>query len=199
MRENKIVHIQVSFFFFSILRFLTTNSLIFCFLWKCNDVSDTMFLLENRCSYFIIIVIFANFCVFFLVAKHNGGHLPLQRGPTRDATRCTPACTSPRLHVWGKTAGERLPFSSLFSSPVVLFQKCSSFVLMLCFVSQQGNGNSCRQSATLRRESLVSLMHRRKTCRPSMYARSSGTMETWRIENSATTRESTLGKHKSVY
>lgn len=138
---------------------------------------------------------------FLSVAKRNDRHFPLQRGPSGDATRCTPTCTSPRLHVWGKTAGERL--ASLFSfqcshylvlEMVVFF----CFYYMIYFVFQQGNGNSCRQSATQRRESLVSLMLRRKTCHLSMYARSSGTMETWQIENSVMTRGSTLGKHKSL-
>lgn len=142
---------------------------------------------------------FYNFCVFLSVARRNGGHFPLQRGPSGDATRCTPTCTSPRLHVWGKTAGERL--ASLFS------MQCSRYLVsevvvfcfdMIYFVFQQGNGSSCRQSATRRRESLVSLTLRRKTCHLSMYARSSGTMETWLIENSVMTRGSTLGKHKSV-
>lgn len=43
---------------------------------------------------------------------------------------------------------------------------------------QPGNGSSCRQSATQKRESLALWMLRRKTCHLSMSARSSGTMET---------------------
>lgn len=54
-----------------------------------------------------------------------------------------------------------------------------SFILTACVLCfQQGNGSSCRQSATQKRESLVLWMLRRKTCHLSMYARSSGTMET---------------------
>lgn len=45
--------------------------------------------------------------ILFTVVRHHGSYLPLQRGPCRVATRCPPSCARPRLHVWGKAAGER--------------------------------------------------------------------------------------------
>lgn len=77
----------------------------------------------NAANFFI--KCFDNFCVVvFLVGRRDDSSFPLQRGPSGDATRCTPAGTSPWLHVWGKTAGERLDiFFCLF------FIQCNLFLV----------------------------------------------------------------------
>lgn len=83
----------------------------------------------------------------------------------------------------------------------LLYHKWMCLILSLCVkcppTLQQENGSSCRQSATQKRESLALWMLRRKTCHLSMSARSSGTMETWRIGSFVMTRGSTLGKDES--
>lgn len=142
---------------------------------------------------------------FVLVGKRHGRYLRLQRCPSRDAPRCTSSCYYPGLHVWRKTARERfVGFHSMQHFPCRNYNIISRVQHKYIYFNslptlQQENGRTCKQSATQKRESLALWMHRRKTCHLSMSARSSGTMETWRIESFVMTRGCTSGKYESQH